>query len=187
MALRFTPLEIPEVFLVEAEPLCDTRGSFWEGYKESAFAEHAIPHNFVQDNYSHSTRGVLRGLHYQKDPHAQAKIIVVLSGEIFDVAVDLRQGSPTYASWVGKKLAARACQMLYVPVGFAHGFCVTSDEAYVMYKVTREYAPEYERGVRWNDPQIGIQWPVRTPLLSERDGALPSLADADNDWTYGTE
>lgn len=187
MALRFTPLEIPEVFLVEAELHADSRGSFWEGYKWSAFANNSIPHNFVQDNFSHSARGVLRGLHYQRDPRAQAKLVVVLSGEIFDVAVDMREGSPTYARWVGKNLAAGTCQMLYIPVGFAHGFCVTSDEAHVMYKVTSEYAPEYERGIRWNDPQIGIDWPLRTPLLSKRDAALPSLADADNDWAYGTE
>jgi dTDP-4-dehydrorhamnose 3,5-epimerase len=175
-------LGISEVILVEAAQFPDARGSFWESYKHSAFADHGMEQPFVQDNCSHSTRGVLRGLHYQKSPASQAKLVGPVAGEIFDVAVDIRRGSPTFGRWVGARLAAG--QMLFVPTGFAHGFCVLSAEAIVYYKTTAEYASELDRGIIWNDPSIGIDWPVRNPILSGKDQQLPLLTDADNNFVY---
>jgi dTDP-4-dehydrorhamnose 3,5-epimerase len=179
---RFEKLEIPEVILVEAQKFGDDRGFFAETYKRSEFAAHGIPHAFVQDNLSHSARGVLRGLHYQKQPEAQGKLVTVLHGRIYDVAVDIRTGSPTYRQWVGTELSGENCRMLYIPVGFAHGFCVLSETADVVYKVTAEYARELDRGIIWNDPDIGIEWPVEDPLLSFKDARLPRLGAADNNF-----
>jgi len=139
---------------------------------------------FVQDNHSHSTRGTLRGLHFQKEPQAQGKLVIVVQGEVFDVAVDIRKGSPTYAQWVGQVLSTENGCMMYVPPGFAHGFCVLSAEADVVYKVTAEYAPELDRGIVWNDPDIGIRWQIAEPLLSPKDAALPRLRNADNNFIY---
>jgi dTDP-4-dehydrorhamnose 3,5-epimerase len=181
----FRPLEIPDVVVVEAKAFPDARGFFAETYKASEFEAHGIPHRFVQDNLSHSVRGVLRGLHYQKDPAAQGKLVLAVRGEIFDVAVDLRRGSPTYGRWVAEVLSGENHRMLWVPPGFAHGFLVLSDEADVLYKVTAEYAPELDRGIRWDDPTIGVAWPIRTPILSPKDAAAPLLAEADCDFVYG--
>jgi len=178
--------ELREVILVEAQAFGDDRGSFAETYRESAFAGHGIGERFVQDNYSRSARGVIRGLHYQKHPKAQAKLVYVTSGEIFDVEVDLRRGSPTYGRWVGVTLTAENRRMLYVPVGFAHGFSVQSETADVIYKVSAEYDPALDRGVRWNDPEIGVRWPVEAPVLSAKDTDLPLLRDADHDFSYAT-
>jgi dTDP-4-dehydrorhamnose 3,5-epimerase len=139
----------------------------------------------VQDNLSHSRHGVVRGLHYQNHPKAQGKLVTVLKGEIFDVAVDIRKGSPTYGRWVGITLSADSYRMLYIPVGFAHGFCVMSDEAMLSYKATEEYAPDLERGIAWNDPDIGIRWPIESPILSARDAQLPLLNEADNSFEVG--
>jgi dTDP-4-dehydrorhamnose 3,5-epimerase len=174
--------ELSEVILVEAQAFGDDRGFFAETYRESAFAAHGIGERFVQDNYSRSARGVIRGLHYQKHPKAQSKLVYVASGEIFDVEVDLRRGSPTYGRWVGVTLSAENHRMLYVPVGFAHGFSVLSETADVVYKVSAEYEPTLDRGVRWNDPEIGIRWPVAAPTLSPKDTDLPLLRDADHDF-----
>jgi dTDP-4-dehydrorhamnose 3,5-epimerase len=182
MPFQFKKLEIPEVILIEAQTFADDRGFFAETYKRSEFAACGIPHSFVQDNLSHSVQGVVRGLHYQKHPRAQGKLVTVLNGRIFDVAVDIRKGSPTYGQWVGMELSGEDCTMLYVPVGFAHGFCVLSQEADVVYKVTDEYARDLDRGVLWNDPDLGIQWPVTEPLLSPKDAELPLLKDADNNF-----
>jgi dTDP-4-dehydrorhamnose 3,5-epimerase len=179
---QFHRLEIPEVVLIEAQQYRDNRGFFAETYKLSEFAAHGIPHAFVQDNLSHSARGVLRGLHYQKQPKAQGKLVTVLKGRVFDVAVDIRHGSPTYRQWVGMELSGENCRMLYIPTGFAHGFCVLSETADVVYKVTEEYARDLDRGIVWNDPEIGIQWPVSKPILSPKDAALPLLREADNNF-----
>jgi dTDP-4-dehydrorhamnose 3,5-epimerase len=179
---QFHRLEIPEVVLIEAQQYRDDRGFFAETYKLSEFAAHGIPHAFVQDNLSHSARGVLRGLHYQKQPKAQGKLVTVLKGRVFDVAVDIRHGSPTYRQWVGMELSGENCRMLYIPTGFAHGFCVLSETADVVYKVTEEYARDLDRGIVWNDPEIGIQWPVSKPILSPKDAALPLLREADNNF-----
>lgn len=184
MSFQFQRLEIPEVILIEAQAVEDHRGFFVETYKRSVFETNGISEVLVQDNYSHSVRGTLRGIHYQKHPGAQGKLVMVFHGEIFDVAVDIRQGSPTYGKWVGVVLSAKGRCMLYVPVGFAHGFCVLSDEADVVYKVTKEYAPEYERGIIWDDPELRISWPVRIPLLSPKDACLPPLKVADHNFVY---
>jgi len=175
MPFRFQPLTLSGLVLVNAEAIGDTRGLFRETYKRSAFEAGGISGLFVQDNFSHSRRGVLRGLHYQETPMAQGKLVGVLNGEIFDVAVDIRPGSPTYLRWTGVVLSGENNRMLYVPDGFAHGFCVLSDVADVLYKTTAEYAPELERGIRWNDPQLGIRWPIADPILSKKDAALPLL------------
>jgi dTDP-4-dehydrorhamnose 3,5-epimerase len=185
MPFRFERLEIPEVILVEAIAFEDPRGFFMETYNWSAFRANGIPEAFVQDNYSYSVCGVLRGLHYQKPPKAQGKLIGVIRGEIFDVAVDIRQGSPTYGRWVGGRLSAKDRRLLYVPVGFAHGFCVLSSEADIFYKVTAEYAPGLEGGIRWNDAELGIPWPVQDPILSAKDVQLPVLREADHIFVYG--
>jgi dTDP-4-dehydrorhamnose 3,5-epimerase len=184
MPFEFERLAIPEVVLVTARRSDDERGYFMELYKISDFVAHGIISPFVQDNLSHSVQGVLRGLHYQKQPQAQGKLVMALRGRIWDVAVDIRRGSPTYMAWVGRELSCDDGCMLYVPPGFAHGFCVLSPEATVLYKVTAGYAPNLERGIRWDDPQIGVEWPVDQPLLSAKDAALPLLADADNDFNF---
>ncbi len=184
MPFVFQPLAIPDVILIEALKHGDHRGYLIETYKRSEFADNGILARFVQDNISYSGRGVLRGLHYQKHPQAQAKLVMVLEGEIFDVAVDIRRESPTYAQWIGVTLTAEEPRMLYIPEGFAHGFCVLSETARFMYKITNEYAPEHDRGIAWNDPRVGIDWPIRNPRLSARDANLPLLQEADNNFVY---
>ena len=184
MAFTFQPLKIAGVVLIEPRRLEDRRGVLLEQYRQSEFRANGIADTFVQDNVSRSRRGTLRGLHYQRAPAAQAKLVMALRGEIFDVAVDLRNGSPTFGQWVGAMLSSETSRMLYIPVGCAHGFCVTSEDAHVVYKMSREYAPQHERGVRWDDPAIGIAWPVQQPLLSERDRTLPPLVQADINFEY---
>ena len=179
MPFQFKRLDIPGVILVTAHSYSDDRGFFMETFKQSVFAANGIPDTFVQSNFSRSRRGVLRGLHYQKPPHAQAKLVRVLRGEVFDVAVDIRSGSPTFGRWVGAHLSADRPQMLYIPVGFAHGFCVLSGEADFAYQVTAEYAPQADAGIVWNDPDIGISWPVAEPILSPKDAQLPRLKEVD--------
>ena len=183
-ALRFERLRIPEVVLVEPKVSSDERGFFMEAYKHSEFAAFGIAKPFVQDNHSRSTRGVLRGLHYQNPPMAQAKLVRVVVGEIFDVAVDIRRDSPTYGQWVAQNLSAASKRMLYIPEGFAHGFCALSEEAEVVYKVTAEYSPQHEAGVVWNDPEIGIEWPVRQPIVSAKDACFPPLKSAVNQFVF---
>ncbi|MCK4450686.1 MAG: dTDP-4-dehydrorhamnose 3,5-epimerase [Anaerolineae bacterium] len=184
MPFRFQKLNIPDVILIEPRILKDQRGFFMETYKRSEFAANGIPGEFVQSNYSHSTRGTLRGLHYQKHPKAQGKLVMALRGAVFDVAADIREGSPTYGQWVSTVLSDKNFRMLYIPVGFAHGFCVLSEEAGFVYQVTAEYAPELDRGILWNDPAIGIQWPISEPMLSSKDARLPLLQEADIDFVY---
>ncbi len=184
MTFQFTRLRIPEVILIEPQTNQDERGFFREIYKYSEFAELGIPERFVQDNHSRSSWGVLRGLHFQNYPMAQGKLISVVAGEIFDVAVDIRKGSPTYAQWVGANLSADNGDMVYIPPGFAHGFCVLSERADVVYKVTAEFAADLDRGIVWNDLQIGIEWPVSRPCLSAKDAGLPLLKDVDNNLEF---
>jgi dTDP-4-dehydrorhamnose 3,5-epimerase len=143
-----------------------------------------IKENFVQDNYSKSTESVLRGLHYQKDPNSQGKLVWCLKGKIFDVAVDIRKGSPTYGEWVSLVLSEENRDMLYVPPGFAHGFLVLSNTAEISYKCTKEYSPKDEQGIIWNDPDIKIDWPVKKPILLEKDKKYPMLKEADNNFYY---
>jgi dTDP-4-dehydrorhamnose 3,5-epimerase len=178
--LNFQRLEIPEVVLIEPMIFEDARGFFMETYKHSVFESFGIPERFVQDNHSKSIKGVLRGLHYQKSPKAQGKLVRVVAGEIFDVAVDIRKDSQTYGKWVGIILSAQNRKMLYVPPEFAHGFCALSDGAEVIYKTTDEYAPAEERGIVWNDPDLGITWPVDQPIVSVKDAVLPRFEAAEN-------
>jgi len=184
MPFIFKPLCLQGVVLITPRVFTDARGFFTETYKRSEFSVEGITEYFVQDNCSKSSRHVLRGLHYQKNPAAQGKLVRCLSGRIFDVAVDIRKGSPTYARWVGVELSEENKQMLYIPPSFAHGFVVVSDTAEIMYKCTLEYSPENDRGICWNDPEIDIEWRVSSPILSEKDKALPMLKDADNNFQY---
>jgi len=184
MPFQFKRLQIPAVVLIEPRAFIDERGFFMETYKYSDFAASGITCRFVQDNHSFSFRGVLRGLHYQNPPRAQGKLVRVVVGEVFDVAVDIRVGSPTYGRWVGEILSAENRHMLYIPPGFAHGFCVLSEVAEVVYKTTEEYSPEHDAGIIWNDQEIGIKWPIEHPILSPKDAALPTLTRADNGFRY---
>ena len=171
----FTQTEIPGVVVIEPQVFGDDRGYFMETYQKDQFAEAGIDKEFVQDNQSRSTRGVLRGLHFQKR-HQQAKLVRAISGEIFDVAVDLRRGSATYGRWVGVVLSAEIRRQLYIPRGFAHGFQVLSEQAAFAYKCGDVYHPEDEGGLRYDDADIGIVWPGQdTPILSEKDQNWPTL------------
>ena len=154
-----------EVVIIEPKIIRDHRGFFLEIYRENTYRESGIPDRFVQDNYSYSTKHVLRGLHYQLGK-PQGKLVWAAQGEIFDVAVDIRKGSPTFGKWEGQWLSDENQRQLYIPPGFAHGFCVTSEYAVVIYKCTRYYAPKEERGVRWDDPRLAIGWPLREPIMS---------------------
>ncbi|NQT26317.1 dTDP-4-dehydrorhamnose 3,5-epimerase [candidate division KSB1 bacterium] len=180
MPFTFTPLEIPAVLHIEIKQFGDARGFFQEVYKRSEFEGYGINSDFVQDNHSHSVRGVLRGLHYQKAPDEQGKLVRVLQGQLYDVAVDIRQNSPTYGQWVAETLSGDRPEMLYIPPGFAHGFCVLSETVDFMYKCTAEYAFNSEAGILWNDPAIRIDWPIDNPLLSEKDTTLPLLKDSED-------
>jgi dTDP-4-dehydrorhamnose 3,5-epimerase len=184
MVFTFNKLKIPDVILVTSKSFLDDRGFFLENFKNSQFTTNGIKTKFVQDNFSHSIKGVLRGLHYQKNPKAQAKFVTALRGEIFDVAVDIRKNSPTFGQWVGEILSDENHKSLYIPEGFAHGFCVLSEEADVFYKVNNEYSPENERGIIWNDPEININWPIDVPILHDKDSKLPLLENTDTDFIY---
>ena len=169
---QFIPTKIPEVILIEPRVFSDSRGFFLESYQKKRFAEAGIKFEFVQDNHSQSEQGILRGLHYQIQ-QPQGKLVRVISGEIFDVAVDLRRSSPTFGKWVGDSLSSENRRMLLVPPGFAHGFVVTSATAEVLYKATDYYAPQWERTIVWNDPTLNIDWPLKekVPILSVKDKA----------------
>ncbi len=179
--MNFTPTKIPDVILVEPDVFGDQRGFFMETWQRRKFAAGGIDCDFVQDNHSRSARGVLRGLHYQiREP--QGKLVRVLSGAVFDVAVDLRRSSPTFGQWVGETLTAEDNRMLWIPPGFAHGFYVLSDSADFFYKCTQFYAPEHERTLRWDDPRLGIAWPLGNngpPLLAAKDAAGASFQEAE--------
>ena len=184
MPFRFTPLEIPGLVLIETNASEDARGLFMETYRQSEFMVNGVTAEFVQEGYSRSVKGVLRGLHYQKPPRAQSKAVMVVRGEVFDVAVDIRRGSPTYGRWVGLHLSAASPRLLYIPAGFAHGFCVLSQEADLLYRMTEEYVAELDRGILWNDPDLAIRWPVAKPILSGRDADLPTLKNTERDFVY---
>jgi dTDP-4-dehydrorhamnose 3,5-epimerase len=176
--MKVTELAIPGVLLVEPRLFHDDRGVFLETFHSRRYVEAGITQPFVQDNFSRSVRGTLRGLHYQ-EPQAQGKLVQVLRGVVYDVAVDIRRGSPTFGKWVGVELSGESLRQLWVPPGFAHGFCVMSDEADFMYKCTAPYAPEAERSIVWNDPDLAIEWPVKEPRLSKKDAIAPTLAKAE--------
>ena len=176
MSIKIIPTELREVVIIEPKVFQDPRGFFLETYHAGKYGENGLPGEFVQDNHSHSSRGILRGLHYQlKQP--QGKMLYVVSGEIFDVAVDIRTGSPTFGRWVGVTLSAQNKRQLYIPEGFAHGFYVCSERADVIYKCTDFYAPGDEYGVAWWDPEINISWPLEgEPLVSAKDRQLLPLS-----------
>jgi dTDP-4-dehydrorhamnose 3,5-epimerase len=167
---------LPGVLLVEPDVFGDARGWFFEGYRRSRYRDAGLGAEFVQDNFSFSRRGVLRGLHLQH-PVGQVKLAQVLRGEVYDVAVDARVGSPAFGRWVGVRLSDENRRQLYVPEGFAHGFCVLSEHALFAYKCSAEYAPESELAIRWDDPAIGIDWPLRDVELSPRDASAPTLSE----------
>ena len=176
----FSPLSIPEVILITPKVFRDERGFFFESWQQQVFADAGIQADFVQDNHSRSIKNVLRGLHYQiRQP--QGKLIRVIVGEVFDVAVDLRKSSPTFGKWAGAVLSAENFNMLWIPPGFAHGFLVLSDIAEFVYKATDFYAPQYERSIRWDDPQIHIDWPLQgqTPILSTKDANGAAFQNAE--------
>ncbi len=174
--MKAVPTSLPGVVIVEPKVFGDARGFFKETWSAQRYAEAGVAETFVQDNLSKSSRGVLRGLHLQH-PHGQGKLVQAVLGEVYDVAVDVRRGSPTFGKWVGVTLSEDNHRQLYIPPGFAHGFCVTSETALFSYKCTDGYHPECELGVLWNDPDIGIQWPVDEPSLSDKDRAYPVLGD----------
>jgi dTDP-4-dehydrorhamnose 3,5-epimerase len=174
--VKFVPTAIPEVVRVEPDVHRDARGFFLETYREDKYREGGIRERFVQDNHSRSGKGTLRGLHAQS-PNPQGKLIRVIEGEIWDVAVDVRRGSPAYGRYFAAKLTAAGFEQLYVPPGLAHGFLVTSEVAQVEYKCTRIYDPKAEFSIAWNDPDLGIAWPTSSPLLSEKDRQAPRLRD----------
>ena len=178
MPFKFRELAIPGVIVIEPEAFKDERGFFMETYTQSDFTKAGIKEIFVQDNHSKSSKNVLRGLHYQKGPHEQGKLVRCPRGRIFDVAVDIRKGSPTFGKWVGMELSEENRLMVYVPPAFAHGFVVLSEMAEVVYKCTQEYSPASKGGIIWNDPDINIAWPVKQPILLERDAGYPLLRDA---------
>ena len=184
MPFDFRKLAIPGLVLIEPRTYGDDRGVFLEIYKHSDFARSGIPEHFVQDNYSRSINGVLRGLHYQMDPKAQGKLVRCVRGRIFDVAVDIRKGSPTYGQWEGKELSGENHLMLFIPSGFAHGFLTLSESAEVLYKCTEEYSSAHDRGIIWNDPDINIPWANTDPLLSDKDRLHPRLREAENNFRY---
>lgn len=186
MRFKFEPFEsLPEIVKIQPETHADDRGWFAETYKKSKFVEHGIVYEFVQDSHSKSVvRGVLRGLHYQKEPSAQGKLVQCILGEVFDVAVDIRNGSPTYGRWVSTYLSAEQLSIVWIPPGFAHGVLSMTDDADIMYKVTSEYSAAHDRSIRWNDPAIGIRWPIPNPILSKKDSKAPLLKDTDNNFQW---
>ena len=175
--MKISETELPGVLLLEPKRFGDDRGFFMELFHAKRYTEAGIPGPFVQDNFSRSAKGILRGLHFQQ-PHAQGKLVQVFAGTVYDVAVDIRRGSPTFGKWVGVELSADNRRQLWVPAGFAHGFCVLSESADFHYKCTELYSPASEHGIACNDPDLGIPWPVKSPLLSPKDSAAPRLKDA---------
>ena len=177
--MKLIETSLPDVLLLEPKVFGDSRGFFMESWNRQTFTDLGLNLEFVQDNHSRSARGVLRGLHYQLN-EPQGKLVRVTSGAVFDVAVDLRRSSPHFGQWTGHELSAENQRMLWVPPGFGHGFLVLSDSADFLYKTTSYYAPQWDRGIRWDDPEIGVQWPVDlAPTLSAKDQVLPLLRDAE--------
>ena len=172
--------KLPGAIIIEPQVFGDARGFFVETWNQARYAAVGLPLDFVQDNLSFSARGVLRGLHFQ-NPNTQGKLVYVLQGEVFDVAVDIRKGSPNFGQWVGVMLSSENKRQFYVPAGFAHGFCVTSETALFAYKCTDIYNPQAENGIIWNDPDIGIKWPVSNPILATKDQRNLRLRDIDCD------
>jgi len=177
--MKITPTSIPDVLLIEPDVFGDARGFFMESWHAQKYAAQGLDVSFVQDNHSRSSRGVLRGLHYQLE-QPQGKLVMVVSGSVFDVAVDIRKGSPTFGQWEGAELSGDNHRQFYVPPGFAHGFCVLSESADFLYKCTDFYAPQDEHGILWNDPDIGIDWPGENFTISDKDAGNGLLRELDD-------
>lgn len=175
--MKVIPTDLPEVLIIEPKVHGDNRGFFYESFQAARYAEAGVAGTFVQDNVSRSVKGTLRGLHFQ-EPKPQGKLVQVLRGRVFDVAVDVRRGSPRFGRWVGLELSESVFRQLWIPPGFAHGFCVLSDSADFFYKCTEIYSQQTERGIAWNDPTIGVRWPLDEPILSGKDRAAPLLEQA---------
>jgi dTDP-4-dehydrorhamnose 3,5-epimerase len=184
--MKVLPTDHPEVLLIEPDVFADPRGFFMETYHAEKFAAAGLPVNFLQDNHSRSERGVLRGLHYQLQ-HPQGKLVRVMNGEVYDVALDIRKGSPRFGQWVGVVLSEANKWQLYVPPGFAHGFCTISEQADFLYKCTDLYAPGDEYGIAWDDPALGIDWPQLEYLLSDKDRKNPLLSESEHLPVYQEE
>ena len=177
---------LPEVYIIEPKVFGDYRGYFMETYSTKVFADMGIDNVFVQDNQSFTAqKGTLRGIHFQNAPMAQAKLVRVTRGAVLDVAVDLRKGSPTYKKWVGVELSAENKRMLFIPRGFGHGFVTLTDDVEFCYKVDNLYSKECDRGIQFNDPDIGVEWGVTDPVLSQKDISSPRLKDSDCNFVYG--
>ncbi len=174
--MKVSKTDLDGVLVIEPKVFRDSRGTFYESYSWKKYEEYGIPNHFVQDNHSVSVQGTVRGLHYQVNP-GQAKLVRVTRGEVFDVVVDIRKNSPTRGKWWGTRLSETNYLQLYIPVGFAHGFCVLSESAEFLYKCSDYYSPENERGIIWNDPDLSIDWPAEQPILSEKDLTHPRLRD----------
>jgi len=187
MGFKIVKLDIEGLLLIESERHGDDRGFFSEIFRASRLRAAGLPASFPQDNLSRSNRNVLRGIHYQLNPGAQGKLLTVLRGALFDVAVDLRRRSPTFGKWSGLEMRAHVTTALWVPPGFGHGYLALEDGTEVLYKVTREHDPSLERGILWSDPDLGIRWPAGNPVLSKRDGDLPLLRHAEINFEYDRE
>lgn len=185
--MKVTETSLKDVYVIEPQVFGDARGWFMESWSEKKLKEYGIDNEWVQDNHSYSAqKGVLRGLHYQLNPCCQAKIVRCTRGEIWDVAVDIRKGSPQYGKWVGVKLTGENKKQLYIPRGFAHGFITLSDDVEVQYKADNYYAPECDGNIRWDDPEIGIEWPIEPSILSDKDAKAPLLKERTNlNFVYG--
>ena len=177
MPFTFSPGPIEGLLIIEPRVYIDDRGFFMESFKARDFAAAGIPGPFVQDNHSQSRRGTLRGLHFQREPYAQGKLVRVTRGAVWDVAVDLRPGSQSFAKWYGLELSERNHLMLWIPPGFAHGFIALEDDSELQYKCTAEYHAPSDSGIRWNDPDLAITWPIKDVLISPKDATLPYLKD----------
>jgi dTDP-4-dehydrorhamnose 3,5-epimerase len=181
--MKVTPTKIKDVLLIEPTVFEDDRGFFYESYNQKDYEKIGVKVNFVQDNHSRSQKGTLRGLHYQINP-GQAKLVRVIRGEVFDVAVDIRFGSPTFGQWVGYYLNAKNKYQMFIPTGFAHGFCVTTEFAEFEYKCSEFYSPGDERGIIWDDPDLAIDWPVKNPILSDKDKKNSPFKNIEKDFIY---
>lgn len=177
MPFTFKTTDISGLVIIEPRVFGDDRGFFLETYKKSDFVENGIAEEFIQDNHSKSQKGVLRGLHFQREPFAQGKLVRVIRGRVWDVAVDLRPESPTFKKWYGIELSAENQTMFYIPPGFGHGFVTLENDTHFTYKCTNVYSPEHDGGVRWDDPELAIDWPLKDVLVSEKDAVLPYLKD----------
>lgn len=182
--VEFEPTELEGILLVKGRIFTDSRGYFTEVFSQEAWEQAGFRETFVQDNLSRSSKGTLRGMHYQLSSHGMGKLVRVVKGAVFDVAVDLRRGSPTFGRWFGCELNDRAGVSLYIPVGFAHGFLALEDDTLVLYKCTAAYAPQAERSLHYNDPQVAIRWPFQPTTVSRKDAAAPPLESAEYDFVY---